>query len=168
MEKRTMRRIVTTAIVLILAAGLACFGLVTCTSNTPLEGARVDAINMVLDNTGLKERVDGALRDKARTIAEENGVPYSVLEVGIDLLDIPNWKAAKLPKSADKATTFTLDYGGQDVSITAYDDPSYVTLGAYGQEVTFDIPESAQTFTTLAPLLDNGTGEVSLGDLLTM
>ena len=166
MARKTMVRIVALAIILILAAGVACFALVTCDSSAPFDNWRANAINTILDKTGLKERVDTALREKARAIAEENGIPSELLETGVDMLDIPNWKAAELPSGTKKDSTFTLDYDGHDITVTTYDDPSYVTLGAFGQEVTFDVPDSAETFTTLAPLLGM-TGEVGVDELLT-
>ena len=165
MEKRTARRIVTMAIILILLAGLACGALIMCGSETPLAGARASAVNALLDSTGVKERLDAELRTQAERVAQQTGVPVEVLDAGIDMLDITHWEAADLPDDVAVASSFELEVEGQDVTVTAYDDPSYVTIGAFGQEVTFDVPTSAQSFTSLAPYLDGLQG-LGLEDIL--
>lgn len=167
MEKRTMARIVAMAIAFILIAGIACVALVTCSSGTPFSGLRTNAVNTVLDTTGFKERVDGELRNQAARISEETGIPVEILETGVDMIDVTHWQAADLPADAVESGSFDLQYAGQNVTVTAYEDPSYVTIGAWGQAVTFDVPKSTQTFTKLAPYLD-GMHDLDLGDLISM
>ena len=153
MEKRTAVRIVTIALLLILAAGAACAVLVTCTANTPFEGARVTAINTFLDKTGAKTHIESELHAQAGKISEQTGLPVEVVNSGIEMLDIEDWEVTTLPADAVSVGTFETDYRGKTVKVTTYEDASYVTVDAYGQSITFNVPESAQTFTEMAPYL---------------
>ena len=153
MEKRTAVRIVTIALLLILAAGAACAVLVTCTANTPFEGARVTAINTFLDKTGAKTHIESELHAQAGKISEQTGLPVEVVNSGIEMLDIEDWEVTTLPADAVSVGTFETDYKGKTVKVTTYEDASYVTVDAYGQSITFNVPESAQTFTEMAPYL---------------
>ena len=155
MEKKTAARIVTVAVLLILIAGAACAVLVTCTANTPLEGARVTAINTFLDNIGAKTHIESELHAQADKISEQTGLPVEVVNTGIEMLDIEDWEATSLPSDAVSIGTFETDYKGQTVRVTAYEDASYLTVDVYGQSITFDVPESAQLFTEMAPYLDS-------------
>lgn len=155
MEKKTAVRIVTVALLLILVAGAACAALVTCTANTPLEGARVTAINTFLDKTGAKAHIEGELHAQADKISEQTGVPVEAVNMGIEMLDIEDWEATTLPADAVSVGTFETDYKGQTVKVTTYEDASYLTVDVYGQSITFDVPESAQMFTKMAPYLDS-------------
>ena len=153
MEKKTAVRIVTVALLLILIAGAACAVLVTCTAHTPLEGARVTAINTFLDKTGAKTRIESELHAQAGKISEQTGLPVEVVNSGIEMLDIEDWEVTTLPADAVSVGTFETDYKGKTVKVTTYEDASYVTVDAYGQSITFNVPESAQTFTEMAPYL---------------
>ena len=158
MEKKTAVRIVTVALLLILIAGAACAVLVTCTANTPFEGARVTAINTFLEKTGAKTRIaktriESELHAQAGKISEQTGLPVEVVNSGIEMLDIEDWEVTTLPADAVSVGTFETDYKGKTVKVTTYEDASYVTVDAYGQSITFNVPESAQTFTEMAPYL---------------
>ena len=153
MEKRTAVRIVTIALLLILAAGAACAVLVTCTANTPFEGARVTAINTFLDKTGAKTHIESELHAQADKISEQTGLPVEVVNSGIEMLDIEDWEVTTLPADAVSVGTFETAYKGKTVKVTTYEDASYVTVGVYGQSITFDVPESAQMLTKMAPYL---------------
>ena len=153
MEKKTAVRIVTVALLLILIAGAACAVLVTCTANTPFEGARVTAINTFLEKTGAKTRIESELHAQAGKISEQTGLPVEVVNSGIEMLDIEDWGVTTLPADAVSVGTFETDYKGKTVKVTTYEDASYVTVDAYGQSITFNVPESAQTFTEMAPYL---------------
>ena len=141
MEKKTAVRIVTLAIVFILLAGVACLGLVMCSSETPFEGMRTATINGILDRSGAKERLEAEMYAHADDVAESAGIPVELVNTGIELLNVTEWKAVDLPA----------EYRDQQVTLTTYDDPSLVTLGIWNQSVCFKVPESTQTFTTLAP-----------------
>jgi len=157
MAGKTMRRIVAVAIALILMAGAACAGLFILGSNSPLETARAHAINLVLDQAGLKNRIESELYKRADQFAEKTGVPVEIVNKAIDVLDVKHWEAATLPKNLKETGSFETDIGGHTISFTSYDDPSYVTLAAHGQEVTFDVPKSAEVYTTIIPYAETAS-----------
>ena len=51
--------------------------------------------------------------------------------------------------------TGSIDGGslGVDGTITLYEDPGYVTVNAYGQNVTLEVPGSAQSYLSYLSLL---------------
>jgi hypothetical protein len=151
LEKKTAVRIVTLAIVFILLAGVACLGLVMCSSETPFEGMRTATINGILDRSGAKERLEAEMYAHADDVAESAGIPVELVNTGIEMLNVTEWKAVDLPADAEETATFRTQYRDQQVTLTTYDDPSLVTLGIWNQSVCFKVPESTQTFTTLAP-----------------
>lgn len=155
MERKTAVRIVSLAIFFILLAGAACVGLVTCGSQTPLEGARVAAINTLLDRTGAKQRLESELYAHADAIAEQAGVPVELVNAGIGMMNVTEWRAVELPSDVSETAKFETDYRGQAVSLTTYDDPSLVTVGILGQSICFEVPASTQTFTQFAPYASN-------------
>lgn len=150
----TMKRVVIIAIVLIVLAIAASAAVLMWGSNTPLEGARAQAVNTILDSSGIKDKIDTELRGRAQEISQKTGIPEQMLESGIDALDVKNWKATELPADAKKKDTVYFEYDGQQMGVTTYDKPNVVTVDAYGQEVTFEVPESAQSITNLLPYLD--------------
>ena len=168
---KTMRRIVIVAILLILIAGAACVALFTCSAGTPLEGARTATLNTVIEQTGVKDRIKTALADKASDIAAEYGVPEELLDAGIDMLAIEDWKVTELPADATVAKTVEMDVGGSPVQVTTYDDKSIVSLrgegklNTYGQTITFEVPESAQGLADLLPYLD-AAEEIGVAELI--
>ncbi len=151
MEKKTAVRIVTLAIVFILLAGIACLGLVMCSSDTPFEGMRTTAINEILDRSGAKERLEAEMYAHADDVAQSTGVPVELINAGIEMLDVTEWRAVDLPADAEETATFNTEYRNQQVTLTTYDDLSLVSLGIWNQNVCFKVPESTQTFTLLAP-----------------
>lgn len=155
MERKTAVRIVTLAIIFILAAGAACLGLVTCGSQTPLEGARVAAINTLLDKTGAKQRLESELYAKADAIAEETGIPVELVNTGIGMANVTEWKAVSLPADVTETAKFETKFRDQALSLTTYDDPSLVTVGIWGQSICFEVPDSTQTFTKIAPYVSS-------------
>ena len=150
-----MKRIVAAAIILILLAGVAVFGLVTCSSDTPFQDLRIDAINTLIDKTGIKQRMENELYAKAEKFAEDTGVPIGLVDEAVSMLDITNWEAITLPDDAVENGSVSADIDGQHYELTTYDDPSYVTVAAFGQVITFEVPESAQTFTRYGPYLSS-------------
>ena len=161
MEKKTAVRIVTLAIVFILIAAAACLGLVMCSSETPLDGFRTTAINELLDRSGAKERLEAEMYEHAEEVAQSAGIPVELVNTGIEMLDVTEWRAVELPTDAEETATFRTEYRNQPVTLTTYDDLSLVTLEVWNQSVSFKVPESTQTFTSLAPyassLMDLGT-----------
>ena len=148
-----MKRIVALAIIFILLAGVAVFGLTLCSSDTPFESLRTDTVNTLLEKTGVKQRLENELYAKAEKFAEDTGIPVGLVDEAVSMVDITNWKAVPLPDDAVENGSVSADIDGQHYELTTYEDPSYVTVSAYGQVLTFEVPESAQTFTRYGPYL---------------
>lgn len=148
---KTMRNVVIACIALIaIAAGLSVLVLTGGCSNSasdPLAQTRADLVNAALDATGVKDRLDTELRAHAGELAEQYGVPAEMADAVVDTINVKEWQAVPLPEDAVETARFTVDADGTPIEITTYEDTSIVTLGAYGQEATFEAPESAQPYT---------------------
>ena len=148
---KTFKRIIITGIVFIAIAAGAVALVMTggCSSNasSPISGFTNGALNTVIDITGVKGHVDSLLREKAGSLAEEWGVSQSVAEEVIDSLAIEDWRVTSLPADAVKTGTSTVRAKDVDVTITTYEDPGILTVGAYGFSLTMEVPESAELYT---------------------
>ena len=157
---KTMRRIVITALVLILLAGVACFALFTFGVGTPVEGVRTTALNTFIDKAGIKEAIKTSLSEQVGKVAEDYNIPEEITSAGIDLLAIDDWKVVDTPSSDSIKKTVEFDVDGSPVQVTLYDDPSLVSVRGYGKintlgtTVTFEVPECAQTPVSLLPYAD--------------
>ena len=109
-------------------------------------GAKNAAANAALDASGAKDRVQQALDSHVGDIAAATGLPTATVEQGIDALAVQDWQIADLPEGAQATGTIDGSAAGVDGTLTTYDDPSYVTVNAYGQSVTLAVPESAQAY----------------------
>lgn len=116
------------------------------------------ALDEALDATGLKQDVDEALRDNAQAIADATGLSVFQVRAVINGLNIPSWTVVELPTTADESYSVDVTYGGVAATVVAYDDPSYITVEAAGQAVTFDVPESAQEYVSYLSLLQGSGG----------
>ena len=115
---------------------------------TPLEDAiGVGLTNAALDASGVKGRMEDALRSSTGAIAEATGMSEDQVSAAIDQLDISSWSAMAL--AADATGSFTTSYQGAEATVTTYADPSYITVDAYGQSITLSVPESAQQYVSL-------------------
>ena len=108
--------------------------------------ASTSATNAALEASGIKDTVEDELRDHAGVIAERTGMSEDRVNGVIDDLDIQNWEATELPSDAVETGTQNVSYQGTDAVVTTYEDPSYVTVEVYGQEMTLAVPESAQGY----------------------
>ena len=151
---RTFKRIIFTGLLFIAIAGGAVALVLSggCSSALPgqlgvLDGVRSNVVNTLIDVSGVKGRIDSELRARSGALADELGVSQSVAEDLVDALAIQDWRATVLPDNVQATSTSTVDAQGNEISITTYDDPSFVTLGAFGLSVTMQAPESAQTYT---------------------
>ena len=95
--------------------------------------AKAAVTNAALDVADVKGKVKSAIDQNKDSIA-------------LDQLDIDSWQATPLPAEARETGTFSGSYAGVDGSITTYEDPGYVTVEAYGQTVTLEVPASAQEY----------------------
>lgn len=161
---KTMRNIVLTAILLIALAAAACGFVLTggCSSAilpsldnmNPFANAKAAATNAIIDTSGIKDRVESELHAHANDISAQTGIPVAEVNAGIEDLAVQDWQAVEKPASTVETASYSVEADGTPVDITTYDDESIVTVGAYGQEVTLEIPESAQQFTDYLPLLE--------------
>lgn len=154
---KTMRNVIITGIVFILiAAGLSAVVMLSgCSvlSAGSLDEARAEAINTLADKSGFKTELETTLRTQGRELAQEYGMPAELADQVVDSLAIQDWKAVVLPSDAVETETFTIPVEGTPVEITTYEDVSIVTIGAYGQNVTLSVPESAQYYIPYATYL---------------
>ena len=93
-----------------------------------------------------KGQVKSAIDERKDDIAAATGLTADQVDALVAELDIDSWQAATLPAGAVEAGTVDGSYAGIDGTITTYDDPGYVTISAYGQNVTLAVPESAQAY----------------------
>ena len=116
----------------------------------PLAGLFEDgknaATNAALDVSGLKSKAESALRGSADRIAEATGMSSSQVDAAIDALDIQSWEVTSLPAGVKATGSANVSHGGTDATVTTYDDPSVVTVNAYGQDITLAVPDSAQSY----------------------
>ena len=108
--------------------------------------AKNAAANAALDASGAKDRIQQALESHKDDIASATGLPTATVEQGIDALAVQEWQIADLPEGAQATGTIDGSAAGVDGTLTVYDDPSYVTVNAYGQSVTLEVPASAQAY----------------------
>lgn len=108
--------------------------------------AKNAAANAALDASGIKEKAQAALEGNAERIAAATGMSTAQVNEAIANLDIESWRATTPPADALPAGTSNISYGGTDATITTYDDPSVVTVNAYGQNLTLEVPASAQQY----------------------
>lgn len=107
---------------------------------------QADALNQLIDASGAKGKVQAALNANVSQIAHRTGLPESTVRTGVAALDIEDWKAMALPQNAQASCTYPVSYNGIDASVTLYRDPSYLSLSTMGQQVTLQVPESAQPY----------------------
>ena len=123
-------------------------------NGTPLEDAIGTGIaNAALDASGVKSSIDEALRSNVERIAAATGLSNEQVETAIDELAIESWSATTLPEGVSVSGTFSTSYQGASATVTTYADPSYITVEAYGQDLTLAVPESAQQYLSLLAYL---------------
>ena len=150
---RTFKRIVGVAILFIaIAAGAVALVMSGgCSADTaassPVGEIANGALNTVIDASGVKGRIDSLLREKAGSFANQLGVPESVAEGIVDSLAIEDWQVTSLPADAAETSTSTIQAENVSATVTTYEDPSYITVEAYGVSLTMSVPESAQLYT---------------------
>lgn len=123
-------------------------------NGTPLEDAiGIGIANAALDASGVKSSIDETLRSNVERIAAATGLSNEQVETAIDELAIESWIATTLPEGASVSGTFFTSYQGASAAVTTYADPSYITVEAYGQNLTLAVPESAQQYLSLLAYL---------------
>lgn len=110
------------------------------------DNAKTAATNAAINASGVKEKAKSALQDNKAKIAAATGMSESEVDAAIQSLDIDGWQAATLPQGVTPTDTISGSASGVSGTVTTYDDPNYVTVEAYGQTVTLEVPASAQEY----------------------
>lgn len=108
--------------------------------------AKNAATNAAIDASGAKSRVQEALESHVNEISAATGLPVSTVQQGVSDLAVQSWTVTTLPDTAQETGTYSGSAAGVSGSVTTYADPSYVTVDAYGQTLTFEVPASAQQY----------------------
>ena len=150
-----MKKVLFTLVGLVAVAAIGAIIVFATASDesSPLNGAaseaKAAAANAAIDAAGLKGKVKDALSSRVDDIAAATGLSSSQVESAIDNLAIDDWTAIALPAGAIATGTFDGSAAGVDGAITTYEDPGYVTVEAYGQNVTLEVPASAHEYLSL-------------------
>ncbi|MDO5042902.1 MAG: hypothetical protein Q4D92_05260 [Slackia sp.] len=127
-------------------AGLLFFGQQAGSASSSLKS---NALNTIVDASGIKDTVQSELDAHLNEIASATGLSLSEAQEAIEALDVNSWAVADLPADASATATYSTAATGVDAEVTLYDDPGYITVEAYGQTLTFAVPESAQDYASL-------------------
>ncbi len=120
-----------------------------------IDDSKIALTNSAIDATGVKGRAQEALEANSERIAEATGLPLATVNEAIGALDIESWQVTSLPRGAVETGTVDVDHGGVTAKVTTYDDPSVVTVDAYGQTVTLAVPESSQAYVRYLALVED-------------
>lgn len=154
-----------TGLIALLIAGILVIVFVPATTssdeNDPIAGIRAASMNALIDMSGLKDKAATALHDNLNSISAATGLSEADCAQIIYSLDVPSWEATVLPNSVEEAGSLSGDYAGIEGTITFYNDPEYVTIDAYGQNVTMRIPESAQAYLPYLQLAEQYSGQAA-------
>lgn len=110
------------------------------------ENAKNAVMNAAIDASGVKGSIESALEDNAGAIADATGLSLEQTYAAIDSLAVSDWSATTLPDTAVATESIDGSALGVDGSVTLYSDPGYVTVKAFGQNVTLSVPPSAQGY----------------------
>lgn len=145
-----MIRLVKTLIglALVAAVGVGAFSLFSGSGffDDAVDQATTSVTNAAIDASGIKETIQNALDANAESIASALGVSLQDARDMIGNLDVASWQATSLPSDAQASGGYSASFDGTSANITTYEDPSYITVEAYGQSLTLSVPESAQEY----------------------
>ncbi len=117
-----------------------------------IDNTKNQAMNAAVDASGVKSSVSDALMSHAGDISATTGISATQVQSVIEGLDIQDWQVATLPEGAQATATISGTAAGVEATLTTYDDPSYVTVCAYGQTIDLAVPSSAQQYLPLLSL----------------
>ena len=147
-----MKKILVILLGLLAVAIVGAIGIVALanTSGNPVSDAaknvKAAATNAAMDAVDVKGQIKSTIDQHTDAIASATGLTVEqVNEAGANM-DIDSWQAVALPDSVTKTGSIDASSFGVDGTIVTYDDPAYITLEAYGQNVTLSVPESAQAY----------------------
>lgn len=121
-------------------------------ARSAIGNTRNEAVNAAVDASGVKSSVSDALMSHAGDIAATTGISTTQVQTVIEGLDIEDWQVATLPEGAQAKSTISGSAAGVEATLTTYDDPSYVSVSAYGQTIDLAVPSSAQQYLPLLAL----------------
>lgn len=138
--------------ILIFFGILACVWTFILRPNAPLPlfgDISSKAVDSLLSVSNVKENIDAALRSHITSISAKTGYSEAEITCAIDELDIPSWHVTPLPEDAVEISNYSTNYQDINATITTYADPNYITVEAYGQELTLEVPPTAQAYYSL-------------------
>ena len=126
--------------------------------NHPVTGlideSKMALTNSAIDASGIKGKAQEALEANSGRIAEATGLPLAVVDEAIEALDIESWQVTTLPRDVVEAGTLDMEYAGMTAEVTMYDDPSVITVDAYGQSITLAVPETSQEYVRYLSMIE--------------
>ena len=133
---------------LVAVVGIGAFSLFSQSGffGDAVDQAATSVTNAAIDASGIKETIQNALDANAESIASALGVSVQDARDMISNLDVASWQATSLPSDAQASGSYSASFDGTSANITTYEDPSYITVEAYGQSLTLSVPESAQEY----------------------
>lgn len=161
MVKKIAKAVITlVAVVVIIGALFLATGMVSHNSSSaaasrasqtasPLDQARNSALNAIINASGVKGKLQSELESSVPQISAATGLSTQQVQSGIDALDVNDWEVVSEPATATETGSYPVNANGMNATVTTYDDPSYVTVDAYGQRATFAVPNSATSYTQL-------------------
>ncbi|MBX9033917.1 hypothetical protein [Gordonibacter massiliensis (ex Traore et al. 2017)] len=117
------------------------------------QNAKAAVANVAMDAADVKGKINDAVKSNRSAIQAATGLTDEQFDEAVAGLAINDWQAVALPNDAVATGTESASALGVDGTITTYEDPSYVTVNAYGQDVTLAVPESAQAYLPYLALL---------------
>lgn len=154
-----------TGLIMLLIAGILVIMFVptfaSSDESSPIAGVKAASMNALIDISGLKDKAASTLHDNLDTISAATGLSEADCAQIVYSLDVQNWEAAVLPSTAQETGSLSGSYAGIDGTITFYDDPEYITVNAYGQNVTMRLPESAQAYLPYLQYAEQAYGEAA-------
>lgn len=129
------------------------FEAISTHTQNAVDSAKNAATNAVIDASGIKDRINETIDEYKAEIINSTGISEDVADSIIDDIAVNDWQATTLPENVCETGTIDGSAYGIEGTVTTYDDPSYITVEAYGQTVTLAIPESAQGYLPYLTLL---------------
>lgn len=143
--KKLLKLLIAALVVIVVGFfGLAAFNEYKANESSLVGDTKNSLTDKALDISGIKNLISDHLENNRESIAQSLGMGISEVDQLINDLDIENWHSTTLPENATALDTFDGTYAGVSGTITVYDDPNYVTVSTFGQDVTLAVPPSAQ------------------------
>ena len=145
-SRNVMKKVVTVfmGLIALMIIGILALTFIPSGGSGLFDGLKSGATNIALNASGIKTKISDTLSSNVSNIASATGMSESQVRAAIVDLDLENWNATTLPSDAVATGTYSGNYGGTSATITTYENSGYVTINAYGQDVTLEVPDSAQ------------------------